>query len=190
MARPTFSPRASIHGRSLMSKSIDSTALGDQVVVAADIANGTIIGPKIGSAAVGISAAATVLKRHLSTVSLGQVASGGIKNKLVFVAPPSGATILAAKTNAGTLIYHAAGEADTWIFQLRNQSKAANLVKNNASLSGVTLTLTGFKSFPVNNGNSTLLANAGLYVQLSVSGTAQTMVNCSVHLEWSPLNNA
>ena len=220
MARPTFSPRASIHGRSLMSKSIDSTALGDQVVVAADISNGTIIspkfaasavgptaiasnaveaakiasaaviGPKIGSAAVGISAAATVLKRHLSTVSLGQVASGGIKNKLVFVAPPSGATILAAKTNAGTLMYHAAGEADTWIFQLRNQSKAANLVKNNASLSGVTLTLTGFKSFPVNNGNSTLLANAGLYVQLSVSGTAQTMVNCSVHLEWSPLNNA
>jgi len=74
--------------------------------------------------------------------------------------------------------------------QLRDQSAAVNLVKNNASLSGVTLGLTAFKTLPVNNGNSSLNANAGLFAQLSVSGTAQTLLNCSVHLEWTPLNNA
>ena len=220
MPRPTFSPRASIHGKSLQAGSIDSTAIGAQVVGAADISDGSIIspklgtaaigptalassavttaklnaaavvGPKIGTDAVGLTGAATVLKRHLHTVSLGQQTTGGIKNKLVFVAPPSGATILAVKVNAGTLMYHAAGEADTWIFNLRNQSAAANLVKNNASLSGVTLGLTAFKTLPFNNGISTLNANAGLYAQLSVSGTAQTLINASVHIEWSPKNNA
>ena len=170
MPRPTFNPRSGIAGSSLL--------------------DGAVIQPKLGSAAVGLTAAATVVKRNLHTVSLGQHTTGGIKNRLVFVAPPSGATILSVKVNAGTLMYHAAAEADTWIFNLRNQSAGANLVKNNASLSGVTLSLTGFKSLPVNNGNSSLLANAGLYAQLSVSGTSQTMVNVSVHLEWSPLNNA
>lgn len=170
MPRPTANPRAGIAGKSLQ--------------------NATVVQPKLGSSSVGLTATATVVKRNLHTVSLGQQTTGGIKNRLVFVAPPSGATILAAKTNAGTLMYHAAGEADTWIFNLRNQSAGANLVKNNASLSGVTLSLTGFKSLPLNNGNSTLLANAGLFAQLSVSGTAQTLVNCSVHIEWTPLNNA
>lgn len=270
MPRPTFNPRSSIHGISIQAGSIDSTAIGAQVVVAADISDGSIIspklgtaaigptalassavttaklastsvispkigtsaigathlasaavispklgtgavgptglassavttvkiasaavvGPKIGTAAVGLTAAATVLKRNLHTVSLGQQATGGIKNRLVFVSPPSGSTILAAKFNAGTAMYHAAGEADTWIFQLRNQSAAVNLIQNNASLSGVTLGLTAFKTLPVNSGNSTLLANAGLFAQLSVSGTAQTLVNASFHIEWSPLNNA
>ncbi len=170
MPRPTANPRAGIAGKSLQ--------------------NSTVVGPKYGTSSVGLTAAATVVKRNLHTISLGQHASGGIKNRLVFVAPPSGATILAAKLNAGTAMYHAAGEADTWIFQLRNQSAGANLIKNNASLSGVTLGLTAFKTLPVNNNNSTLLANAGLFVQLSVSGTAQTMTNVSLHLEWTPLNNA
>lgn len=170
MPRPTFNPRTGVAGKSLQ--------------------DGTVVQPKFGTSSVGLTAAATVVKRNLHTVSLGQHTSGGIKNRLVFVAPPSGATILAAKVNGGTAMYHAAGEADTWVFNLRNQSAAANLVKNNASLSGITLGLTGFKSLPVNNGNSTLLANAGLFAQISVSGTAQTMTNVSLHLEWTPLNNA
>ncbi len=240
MPRPTFNPRSSIHGISLQAGSIDSTAIGAQVVVAADISDGSIIspklgtsaigptalaasavttaklastsvispkigtsaigathvasaaiiGPKLGTAAVGLTASATVIKRSAHTVALGQQTTGGIKNRLVFIAPPSGATILSAKVNAGTLMYHAAGEADTWIFQLRNQSAAVNLVKNNASLSGVTLGLTAFKTLPVNNGNSSMNAGAGLYAQLSVSGTAQTLVNASFHIEWTPLNNA
>ena len=200
MPRPTFNPRSSLHGRSIQAGSIDSTAIGAQVVVAADISDSAVttvkinsaavVGPKIGTAAVGLTAAATVLKRSAHTVSLGQQTTGGVKNRLVFIAPPSGATILAAKVNAGTAMYHAAGEADTWILQLRNQSAGANLVKNNASLSGVTLGLTAFKTLPVNNGNSSLLAGAGLYAQLSVSGTAQTLVNASFHIEWTPLNNA
>ena len=240
MPRPTFNPRSSIHGISIQAGSIDSTAIGAQVVVAADIsdasiispklgtsavgptaiaalavttakldaasvispkigtsavgathmASASVIGPKIGTNAVGLTGAATVLKRNAHTVAFGQVLTSGVRNKLVFVAPPSGATILSAKFNAGTLMYHAAGEADTWIFQLRNQSAGANLVKNAASLSGVTLGMTAFKTLPVNNSNSTLLAGAGLYAQLSASGTAQTLVNASVHIEWSPLNNA
>ena len=153
----------------------------------------SILSSNLSTAAVGLSAGALGIRRHAHTVSFGQVTTGGIKNKLAFVAPPSGATILSAKVNAGTLMYHTAGEADTWIFQLKNKSTAganASLIKNNASLSGVTLGLTSFKSLPMNGGNSTLQAGAGLYAQLSVSGTAQTLINCSIHIEWVPLNNA
>ncbi len=170
VARPTHGTRVIMSPRKFISNLITSN--------------------NMSTASVGLSAGALGIRRHAHTVAFGQVTTGGIKNKLAFIAPPSGATILSAKFNAGTLMYHAAGEADTWIFQLRNQSAAANLVKNNASLSGVTLSLTGFKAVVMNNGNSSLLAGAGLYAQLSVSGTAQTLINCSVHIEWVPLNNA
>lgn len=87
-------------------------------------------------------------------------------------------------------MYHAAAEADTWIFQLRNVTKSEALNLNNASLSNTTLTATAWKSIPMNNNNSTLQSGNSLQFQLTESGTAQTIDQLSVMLEWEPTVNA
>ena len=159
MPRPLFNPRAAIGGKSLI------------------------------AATIGLTATASAIERRVHVVALGQITSGVNRRNTVFRAPPSGARILTAYLNAGTAMYHAAAEADTWVIRLSNRSANLSLIKNAASLSGITLTMTGFKVLPMNNGNSTLNANSSLQLQLSISGTPQTMVNAAIFLEWVPATN-
>ena len=87
-------------------------------------------------------------------------------------------------------IGHEDAEADTWIFDLINSSSGATLNVNAASLSGVTLAATAFKSIPVNNGNSTLKDGDGLQIQITESGGAFTMDQCQVVVQWVPTSES
>lgn len=170
MAKPTHSPtRTVFHGRSLIS--------------------GSVVGPKIGTAAVGITQAATAIKRNLEVVSLGNTPATGFKAP-VFRAPASGATITAAYFCPGSVQNHAVNETDTWLIRLISYPKALYLHKNKPSLSNQTLAATMYKQLPVNGGNSSLLSGESLFVSTGVSGSPTALWRPALVIEWVPKSNA
>jgi len=133
----------------------------------------------------------TGAKRDSETVTI-NTSNTGAFNRTVFRAPPSGARITYVGVNNHTEMYHASNEADTWIFTLKNRSTStsSNVTLNAqaVSLSGQTLAATSFKEIPVNNGNSTLGAGDVLQLQLTVSGTPQTLADSICYIEWTPVD--
>ena len=151
--------------------------------------DGAIENSEIAADAAGLTAVADAVRRRTMTVHVGAAVTAAT-NWPIMRAGAEAPRITGCYVNAGVQMYHAAGEADTWIFQLRNVSKSLNLVANNASLSGVTLNSTAWKSLPMNNNNSTLTAGDSLQFQLTESGTAQTLTNLQVQIEWQPTVNS
>ena len=152
------------------------------------IASGAVIGPKLGADSAGLTAVADPIRRRTMTVHVGATVTGAT-NWPILRGGAEAPQVTGCYVSTGAAMYHAAGEADTWIFQLRNVTRGLNLVKNNASLSGVTLASTAWKSLPINNGNSTMTAGDSLQFQLTESGTAQTLDQLMVMLEWQPTVN-
>ena len=129
-------------------------------------------------------------QRNLTVTSLYN--SGGKNrhafNQNVLRAPPGGAKITYIGIgNSTAAMYHAAAEADTWIFKVANVSTSGDMSLNNPSLSNQTLAATSFKEIPVNKGNDTLNAGALLQAQLTVSGAPQTLANPVMVIEWRAL---
>lgn len=151
--------------------------------------DGALSGLALAADSVGLTQVSMPVVRRTMTMNVG-TAVAGADNWPVMRAGAEAPQITGCYVNAGVDMYHAAAEADTWIFQLRNVSKGLNLVKNNASLSNLTLLATAWKAIPINNGNSTLTAGDSLQFQLTESGTAQTLDQLSVMLEWTPTVNA
>tara|TARA_Y100000310_G_scaffold74123_1_gene70260 strand:+ start:1441 stop:1887 length:447 start_codon:yes stop_codon:yes gene_type:complete len=135
---------------------------------------------RIGANSLGESA-----KRDHVIVNLGQVT--GADNFMVFRSTKKG-RIKSAKVTANVAMYHAAAEADTWSFDVKNLSTAATLNGGGAaSLSGITLAATAFLNIPIVGGNATLEANAGLQLQITESGTAQTLDQAMCVIEWEEI---
>jgi|2_EtaG_2_1085320.scaffolds.fasta_scaffold03392_1 hypothetical protein len=126
-------------------------------------------------------------RRRSTPAHVGQVASGAV-DFCIFRAPEGGAKIQSVSVNFGSsAMRHHANEADTWVLNLVNKSRGVDLLKQNASLSGVTIAASGFKELSdINNGNATMEAGAGLFLELAISGTPQTMNHLSVHTNWYP----
>lgn len=126
-------------------------------------------------------------QRRPTPAHIGQVASGAV-DYCIFRAPEGGAKIQSVAINFGSsAMRHDAGEADTWNINVVDKSAGAELMAADASLSGQTIAATGFKVLDaIDNGNATLEAGAGLFLQLEISGTPQTMNHLSVHTNWIP----
>ena len=126
-------------------------------------------------------------RRRSTPCHIGERASGAI-DLCVFRAPEGGAKIQSVSLNFGNVaIYSAANEGDTWVVNLVDKSAGADLMAANASLSGQTFTVTGWKELTaIDNGNATMEAGAGLFLELAISGTPQTLSNLSVHTNWYP----
>src|SRR3990167_10183080 len=177
MPRPIFSQRGG-PGR----------GLSDGAIGTSEMEAGAITQSKLGADSVGLTAVSDPIRRRTMTVRLGAAVTAA-DNWPIMRAGAEAPQITGCYVNAGVDMYHAANEADTWIFQLRNVTRGLNLAKNNASLSGVTLTATAWKSIPMNNNNSTLGSGNSLQFQLTESGTAQTLDQLSVMIEWQPTAN-
>ena len=208
MPRPQFPTRGQGPGRGLLDAAIGTSEIADAAVISPKVASGAIgptglassavttvkindaavVGPKLGADSAGLTAVADPIRRRTMTVHVGAAVTGAT-NWPILRGGAEAPQITGCYVNTGAAMYHAAGEADTWIFQLRNVTRGLNLVKNNASLSGVTLAATAWKSLPINNGNSTLGAGNSLQFQLTESGTAQTLDQLQVLLEWQPTVN-
>lgn len=167
---------------------VGPTGLASSAVTTIKIATSAVVSPKLGADAAGLTAVADPVRRRTMTVMCG-AAVAAAANYPALRGGAEAPQITGCYVNTGAAMYHAAGEADTWIFQLRNVSKGVNLVKNNASLSGVTLAITAWKSLPMNNNNSTLTAGDSLQLQLTESGTAQTIDRLVCLIEWQPTVN-
>jgi len=167
---------------------VGPTGLASSSVTTIKINDAAVVSPKLGADSAGLTAVADPIRRRTMTVHVGAAVSGAT-NWPILRGGAEAPQITGCYVNTGTAMYHAAAEADTWIFQLRNVSKGLNLVKNNASLSGVTLAATAWKSLPMNNANSTLTAGDSLQFQLTESGTAQTLDQLQVLIEWQPTVN-
>ena len=167
---------------------IGPTALASSAVTTVKINDAAVVGPKLGADSAGLTAVADPIRRRTMTVHVGATVTGAT-NWPILRGGAEAPQVTGCYVSTGAAMYHAAGEADTWIFQLRNVTRGLNLVKNNASLSGVTLASTAWKSLPINNGNSTLTAGDSLQFQLTESGTAQTLDQLMVMLEWQPTVN-
>ena len=169
MARPQIPTRSVVHGKSLYTDSVTE--------------------PKLGSAAAGLTAAATAVQRSVTVATVG-VTPSTAHNYIVFRAPASGATITGLYFCPGSDQNHAANEADTWIVDVANTRTGLDLSKNAPSLSGVTLASTAWKTIPVNNGNSTVLTGEGLLLKASISGTPAGLNHPALTIEWVPYSNA
>jgi len=123
-------------------------------------------------------------KRKNFTVTFGQ--QTGANNFMLMRGDGSAPRVKSVYVNTNAAMYHAAAEADTWIFNLINATDGSTLNSVAASLSNQTLTATGWKEIPVNNGNSTLGSGEGLQVQISESGTAQTLDEVGFAITWEP----
>lgn len=167
---------------------VGPTGLASSAVTTIKIATSAVVGPKIGTDAVGLTAVAGPVRRRTMTIMCGAAISGAT-NYPILRGGAEAPQITGCYVNTGAAMYHAAGEADTWIFQVRNTTRALSLVKNNASLSGVTLAITAWKSLPMNNGNSTVSSGNSLQLQLTESGTAQTIDRLVCLIEWQPTVN-
>lgn len=165
-----------------------SPKLGTASVGPTAIASGAVVGPKLGADSAGLTAVADPIRRRTMTIMCGAAITGAT-NYPILRGGAEVPQITGCYVNAGTAMYHAAGEADTWIFQVRNTTRALSLVKNNASLSGVTLAITAWKTLPMNNGNSTVSSGNSLQLQLTESGTAQTIDRLVCLIEWQPTVN-
>ena len=167
---------------------IGPTALASDAVTTAKIAASAVVSPKLGADSAGLTAVADPIRRRTMTVMCGAAITGATNYPLLRGGAEA-PQITGCYVNAGAAMYHAAGEADTWIFQVRNTTRGLNLVKNNASLSGVTLAITAWKSLPMNNGNSTVSSGNSLQLQITESGTAQTLDRVVCLVEWQPTVN-
>lgn len=148
---------------------------------------GAIGGKSLMAATVGITATSDAVERNVVAVGLGRVTVA--QSYPVFVTPPSGATLKAARVTLGTLMGHAVNSSKAWTFNISNTTANVCLSKYGATLSGVTLKATSFRTMLLNAGNSTLTANTVLKLRASVSGSPDPIPNLVVHLEWAPLNN-
>lgn len=125
-------------------------------------------------------------KRQISYVGFGSVP--GANANLVIFTTPTKSKIESIEVFPNASMYHAANEADTWTFSVLNaQSGAATLNAQAASLSGVTLAATAYKSIPINNGNATIESGVSLMLKLVVSGTPQTLSHLAVRTVWHPI---
>ena len=167
---------------------VGPTGLASSSVTTIKINDAAVVSPKLGADSAGLTAVADPVRRRTMTVHLGAAVTGAT-NYPILRGGAEAPQITGCYVNAGTAMYHAAGEADTWIFQLRNTTRALSLVKNNASLSGVTLAITAWKQLPMNNGNSTVSSGNSLQLQLTESGTAQTLDRLVCLIEWQPTVN-
>jgi len=188
MPRPIYPQRGEGPARGLADGAVGTSELADSAVTTVKLAAAAVVGPKLGADSAGLTAVADPVRRRTMTVHLG-AAVAGADNWPILRAGAEAPQITGCYVNAGVDMYHAANEADTWIFQLRNVTRGLNLAKNNGSLSGVTLTATAWKSIPMNNNNSTLGSGNSLQFQLTESGTAQTLDQLSVMIEWQPTAN-
>ncbi len=110
----------------------------------------------------------------------------GAFNRVIFRAPSTKARITYVGVASHAALYKKVNA--NWIFNVKNVSTAATLNAQAASMNNQTLTATGFKEIPVNNGNSTLLPGASLILAMTVSGAPQTLHNASIQVEWEPIN--
>ena len=177
MPRPTFSQRGG-PGRGLLDGAIDTTEMAASAITSA----------KLGADSAGLTAVADPIRRRTLTVHVGAAVTGAT-NWPILRAGAEAPRITGCYVNTGVAMYHAAGEADTWTFQLRNVTKNLSLARTGASLSGVTLAATAWRSIPLYLGNSTLISGDSLQFQLTESGTAQTLTNLQVQIEWQPTVN-
>jgi len=148
---------------------------------------GAIGGKSLMATTVGITATSEAVDRNVMAVGLGRVTVA--QSFPVFVTPPSGAKLTAVRLTLGTLMGHAVNSDKAWTFNISNVSANVCLSKFGATLSGVTLKATSFRTMLLNGGNSTLKADAVLKLRVSASGTPSPIPNLMVHLEWAPLNN-
>jgi len=127
-------------------------------------------------------------RRRSAPAHVGQVLSGAV-DFCIFRAPEGGAKINSVSVNFGSsAMRHDPGEADTWVLNVVNKSAGVDLMAADASLSGQTIAATGFKLLSLlDNGNASMEALAGLFLQLTISGTPQSMNHLSVHTNWEPL---
>lgn len=177
MPRPIFAPRGS-PARGLPDGSVDTSELAASAVTQS----------KLGADSVGLTAISDPIRRRTMTVHLGtNLTSGDLWP--IMRAGAEAPQITGCYVNCGVQMYHAAGEADTWTFQLRNITKNLSLARTGASLSNVTLTATAWRSIPLRLGNSTLISGDTLQFHLTESGTAQTIDQMLVMIEWQPTAN-
>jgi len=130
-------------------------------------------------------------ERRITPVVIGQKLTGA-QDIMIFRAPESGAKIQSVSLNFGSpsAMRHDPAEEGTWIFNLIDSSDASELMSADASLSGITVAATGWAILDdLDNGNATLEAGAGLMLQLTISGTPQTMDSLSAHVNWLPAFN-
>ncbi|MBU1374301.1 MAG: hypothetical protein KKG25_16365 [Bacteroidetes bacterium] len=149
-------------------------------------------GAQLISGTVPIAAGATAMRRNLEVVTLYASQTVAAKNFNIFRAPPSKARLTYVGVNCGAAIYRQATYIDGWKLVLINKSVSstggsATMSRNTPSLIGQTLAATSFKSLPINWGNGTLLPGQVLQLQLSVSGTPQTLNDVMVAIEWLPV---
>ena len=177
MPRPIFSQRGG-PGR----------GLSDGAIGTSEMETGAITQSKLGADSVGLTAVSDPIRRRTMTVRLGAAVTAA-DNWPIMRAGAEAPRITGCYVNAGVQMYHAAGEADTWIFQLRNVTKNLSLARTGASLSNVTLAATAWRAIPLHLGNSTLISGDSLQFQLTESGTAQTLDQLAVMIEWQPTVN-
>lgn len=177
MPRPIYSQRGG-PGRGLSDGAIDT----------AEMASAAITESKLGADSAGLTAVADPVRRRSMTVFCGAAITAATNYPLMR-AGAEAPRITGCYVNCGVQMYHAAGEADTWIFQVRNTTRSQSLLANNASLSNLTLTVTAWKSLPMNNNNSTLQSGNSVQLQLTESGTAQTIDRLVCMIEWQPTVN-
>jgi len=175
MAKPTFGTRENFPGRQIMAASIRQPALGTN--------------------SAGLTALPDAATRHLQIISLYGANQTAAKNFNIFRAPPSKAQLTYVGINCGAAIYRQATHIDGWKMVLINRSVSstggsATMSRNTPSLIGQTLAATSFKNLPLNWGRSTLNPGHVLQLQLSASGTPQTLNDVTVAIEWQPVSNA
>lgn len=148
-----------------------------------------VSGKALASGTLGITPLMTGTLRRVAVVHAAQLTTGA-HNRILFVAGTDNPKITYVGFCAGTAMYHAAAEADTWRLNLLNRSRGLSLNAKSASLSGITLAVTSFKSIALNMGNSTLRSGDVLQLQIRVSGTPQTLVQASMVIHWVPTSSA
>ena len=163
---------------------------GSKIYGGKSLIPGSVLSPNLGASAAGLTAQPrNTLARQVTVIHSGQITTGR-HNRILMKAGANCPRITYVGFSAGTAMYHAAGEADTWRFNLRNMTRGVSLNGKSASLSGITLAITAFKSIALNFGNSTLGDGDCLRLELNVSGTAQTLVQPSMVIHWVPTVNA
>ena len=148
-----------------------------------------IPGKNLIAGTLAVSAQSTGSRRRVTVIHAAQLTSGA-HNRILMKAGADCPRITYVGFSAGTSMYHAAGEADTWRLNLKNMTRNVSLNGKSASLSGITLAVTAFKSIALNFGNSTLGDGDCLRIELRVSGTPQTLVQPSMVIHWVPTKNA
>ena len=188
MATPTVGPKNIMHGQNLVDASIRSPKLAASAVGPTAIAAGAVIGAKLKTDAVGLTALSDALQRHLTVVSYGGTPVTA-HTAVVFRTPPSGAKLSAAYWFPGSVQNHAANEGDTWVVALKNAKTGLRMSAKQCSLSNQTLAATSAKTIPLNAGRSTLNSGEVLIISCAPSASPDGLRSPTVVLEWAPQNN-